>query len=216
MGNVTEKSWFELLSSHSVEVVHKPGESFSLQGDVLGTVGYVISGEANAISYSIDGDETWLGEFRPGEFIGLMSLFSPEISNFEIRVKSELVVRSLSHEKIRTLIRQDTSLCEAIAEDLARRLKTSVSDLINIHTLSIKGRICSELMRLSLPIGVDPDRHIIRPSPVFVDLARRLNSTRETVSRTVSELQKKGVISRHPGALIVENLDLLEDAVQKL
>ncbi len=216
MGNFTEASWFEFFSDQSIESVLKSGESYSLQGDALGTIGFVLSGHANAISYSVDGDETWLGEYRPGQFIGLMSLFTADITNFEIRATSNLTVRSVPQEKMLQLMRQDVTLCEAIAEDLAARLQTSVSDLLDVHTLSIKGRVCSELLRLSLPIGVEPDRHIIRPSPVFVELARRLNSTRETVSRTVSELQKKGVISRHPGALIVEDLELLENAIQKL
>jgi len=67
---------------------------------------------------------------------------------------------------------------------------------------------------MALPIGIDPDRHIIRPSPVFVELARRLNSTRETVSRTVSELQNQGILAREPGALIIENPERLRKAVQ--
>ena len=216
MGNLDETSWFEMFCSQSVETIYEAGESYSLQGDRLRSVGYIISGEANAVSYSIDGDQTWLGEYHQGQFIGLISLFTHDISNFEIRAQSRLTVRTLSHDKMLALIRRDVNLCEALAADLALRLNASLSDLLNVHTLSIRGRICAELLRLSLPIGVDPDRHIIRPSPVFIELARRLNSTRETVSRTVSELQKKGVISRHPGALIVENADLLEEAIQKL
>lgn len=216
MGNITETSWFEAFYSQSTEIVHKSGGNFNLQGDALRTVGLVLSGDADALSYSVDGDETWLGEYQSGQFIGLMTLFTENFSNFEIRAKSKLTIRVLSHDAMRKLMRDDVNLCEAVASDLAIRLETSVSDLLSVHTLSIKGRICSELLRLSLPIGVDPGRHIIRPSPVFVELARRLNSSRETVSRTVSELQKKGVISRHPGALIVEDPDLLEEAIQNL
>ena len=67
---------------------------------------------------------------------------------------------------------------------------------------------------MSNPIGVDPDRHIVRPNPVFVDLALRINSTRETVSRTVSELQKKGIVSREPGALVIQSPEKLKASVK--
>jgi len=216
MGNFQNASWFEILHSQSTEKTYKFEEIFSLQGEAPKYVGFIISGTASALSYSIDGDETWVGEYTEGQFIGLMALLTDNISSFEIRAKTNLVLRILPHDKTLELMKCDTAFCKAVATDLATQLNASMSDLVNIHTLSVKGRICAELMRLASPIGIDPDRHIIRPSPVFVELARRLNSTRETVSRTVNELLDIGVISRHPGALVVENLDRLRTAIEKL
>ena len=214
MGNFRDENWFEAFCSQSVETIYKRGEIISLQGEVPKTVGLVLSGKANAQSYSFNGDETWVGEYKEGQFIGLISLLNNEISGFEIKATSKLVVRVLSHDKMVELMKGDIALCEAVATDLARRLNTSISDIVNVHTLSVKGRICAELLRLALPIGIEPDRHIIRPGPVFVELARRLNSTRETVSRTVSELQGKGILAREPGALIIENPERLQDVIE--
>jgi CRP-like cAMP-binding protein len=216
MGNFQDMGWFELLSSQSTEKSYKRGESLNLLGQSFKTVGFVVSGKASALSYSIDGDETWAGEYNEGQFIGLMSLFAHDASDFEVQATSKLVLRVLPQDKFMELMRNDAALCEAIARDLATQLNKSMSDFVNVHTLSVRGRICAELMRLSSPIGLNPERHIIRPSPIFVEVARRLNSSRETVSRTVSELQDRGVISRRPGALIVESPHRLQAAIQKL
>ena len=110
----------------------------------------------------------------------------------------------------------ETDLFEAVTRDISIRLNSALIDLVNVHSLSVKGRICVELLQMGRPMGIDPDRYIIRPSPVFVELARRLNSTRETVSRTVSELQSKGILTREPGALIIENQDRLRDAIEHI
>ena len=67
---------------------------------------------------------------------------------------------------------------------------------------------------MALPIGIDPDRQVIRPNPIFIDMARKLNSSRETVSRTISELQKRGIIARQPGALVIEDPIRLQDAIE--
>lgn len=216
MGTFQSTSWFELLCNHSTEKTYKRRESVSLQGEALTVVGFVLSGTASVLSYSIDGDETWLGEYSDGQFIGLMSLLTDKISSFEIQATTKLTLRVLPHDKVLELMKSDAAFCKAVATDLAMRLNASMSELVNIHTLSVKGRICAELIRMASPIGIEPDRHIIRPSPVFVELARRLNSTRETVSRTVSELQGSGVISRQPGALIVESPDRLRAAMENL
>ena len=214
MGNFQNTVWFKQLCAQSTETLYKQGESFGLQGELLRTVGFIISGKANAISYSVNGVETWVGEYSDGQFIGAISLLSNDIPAFEVKAQSRLVVRVISHEKMLELMQANIALYNFVATDLALRLNTSINTIIDLNSLSVKGRICSELMRLALPIGINPDRHIIRPSPVFVELARRLNSSRETVSRTVSELQGKGIIARESGALIIEDPDRLENAIE--
>ena len=214
MGSNLNSVWYSSFASNSVEKTYKKGEAYSLQGEEQSTVGLVVMGKATAISYSFNGDETWIGEYVEGQFIGLRALLANKAISFEIRALSKLQVLTLSHDQMLKLMQEDDSLCKAVAVDLAERLNTSVSDIVDIHTLSVKGRICAELLRRAIPIGINPDRQIIRPSPVFVALARRLNASRETVSRTVSELQNKGILAREPGALIIEDPDRLRDAIE--
>jgi len=214
MGSNLNSVWYSSFASNSVEKTYKKGEAYSLQGEEQSTVGLVVMGKATAISYSFNGDETWIGEYVEGQFIGLRALLANKAISFEIRALSKLQVLTLSHDQMLNLMQEDESLCKAVAVDLAERLNTSVSDIVDIHTLSVKGRICAELLRRAIPIGINPDRQIIRPSPVFVALARRLNASRETVSRTVSELQNKGILAREPGALIIEDPDRLRDAIE--
>lgn len=214
MGNFHNTVWFEKLSAQSIETTYKRDETFSLQGEPLKMVGFILSGKASAISYSVDGNETWISEYVEGQFIGLMSLLTHDSSKFEIRATSKLTVKVLSHDIMLRLMRENLALTQIITQDLASRLNTSISDLVNVHTLSVKGRVCAELIRLAFPIGISPDRHIIRPSPVIVELARRLNSTRETVSRTISELQRKGILAREPGALIISDPNRLQQAIE--
>lgn len=214
MGHFQNTVWFEQLCAQSTETIYNRGESFSLQDEPLKAIGFIISGKANAVSFSVNGVETWVGEYSDSQFIGAVSLLSSDIPAFEVRAQSRLVVRVISQEKMLKLMQANVALYHFVATDLALRLNTSMNSIIDLNSLSVKGRICSELMRLSLPIGINPDKHIIRPSPVFVDLARRLNSSRETVSRTVSELQGKGIIAREPGAMIIEYPDRLQDAIE--
>jgi CRP-like cAMP-binding protein len=214
MGDVQDTLWFDAFSDVAVSKTYRKGDVYCGQGELMNGVGLILSGRANAISYSVNGHETWISEYCEGQFMGLRSLLTNGDSNFEIRASRKLQVLTLSHDYMLKLMREYPGLCEAVAVDLAERLKRSDTNLVEGNTLSVSGRICAELLRRALPIGIDPDRHIIRPSPVFVELARRLNSTRETVSRTVSELQKKGILIREPGALVIANPERLREAVE--
>ena len=186
----------------------------AMQGEQSDVVGYLLSGRAKAISYSENGTATWIGYFTAEDFYGHMSLLTLAPINFEITAETDVTALIVSTNAMRELLSEENDLSRILANDLATRLDLMTQRLIEAFTLSAKGRICAELARLSCVIGITPEKNVIRPNPVFVDLALRVNSSRETVSRTVSELQKKGVLSREPGALIIENPDRLIAAIQ--
>jgi len=207
--------WYTALSTNAVKQTYAPETSINFQGEQAEHIGFIISGSAKAVAYSANGAETWLGQFSEGEFFGHISFLTQLPVSFEITAETNLTALIIKVNKVQALLDTHSDLGEALAKDLAHRLDKMMERLIEALTLSAKGRICAELMRLSNPIGRDPDRHVIRPNPVFVELALRVNSTRETVSRTVSDLQKKGVVSRMPGALIVEHPERLKAAINQ-
>lgn len=209
-----EQPWFEDLEKLSKHKVYSANETIAFQGELSEHVGFILSGKAKAVSYSENGDETWLGRFSEGEFFGHTSFLTQSPVNFEITAETNLTILLISINNIRDLFETHSDIGRVFAKDLAARLDMMMRRLVEALTLSAKGRVCAELIRMSNPIGVDPSRHIVRPNPVFVDLALRINSTRETVSRTVSELQKKGIVSKEPGALIIQSPEKLRASVK--
>lgn len=209
-----EQPWFGDLEKLSKHKVYSANETIAFQGELSEHVGFILSGKAKAVSYSENGDETWLGRFSEGEFFGHTSFLTQSPVNFEITAETNLTILLISINNIRDLFETHSDIGRVFAKDLAARLDMMMRRLVEALTLSAKGRVCAELIRMSNPIGVDPSRHIVRPNPVFVDLALRINSTRETVSRTVSELQKKGIVSKEPGALIIQSPEKLRASVK--
>lgn len=209
-----EQPWFGDLEKLSKHKVYSANETIAFQGELSEHVGFILSGKAKAVSYSENGDETWLGRFSEGEFFGHTSFLTQSPVNFEITAETNLTILLISINNIRDLFETHSDIGRVFAKDLAARLDVMMRRLVEALTLSAKGRVCAELIRMSNPIGVDPSRHIVRPNPVFVDLALRINSTRETVSRTVSELQKKGIVSKEPGALIIQSPEKLRASVK--
>lgn len=204
MGSISEQSWREFFEQNAVQKSYAANQVIDFQGEASDSIGLVNFGTIEAVVFSENGDEVWIDEFTEGNFIGHMSFLEASIRQFELIAKSDVSVSRVSVKKMRELMDTNKPLREAFTTDFAERLDAMTNSLVGAYSLSAKGRICAELLRLSNEIGIDPDKHIIRPNPVYVELARRVNSTRETVSRTVSDLQKMGILSREPGALIVQ------------
>ena len=196
----------------------RANERLLFQGEPANYIGFILSGRAKAVAYSEHGIETWLGRFEAGEFFGHISFLTQSPVRFEVSAVGPMQLRLIPITEIQTLLDETDEygamMNSVFTRDLARRLDDMMARLVEALTLSAKGRVCAELLRLSSPIGITPDMSVIRPNPVFVDMALRLNASRETVSRAISELQKQGVIKREAGAIIITQPDALRRAVK--
>ena len=206
--------WHDAIADQTTIRLYEAGAIMALQGEEVGQIGYVLSGRAKAVAFSERGEATWVGYFQTDDFFGHTSLLTDSSPLFEIIAETEVKVLYVSTTTMQKLLNEHQGLSLKIAEDLALRLDHMTRRLIEAYTLSAKGRICAELSRLSRVVGIAPDTRIIRPNPVFVELAERVNSTRETVSRTVSDLQKNGILAREPGAIIIKKPDVLRKRIR--
>jgi CRP-like cAMP-binding protein len=97
----------------------------------------------------------------------------------------------------------------AVSRMLLKQLRTTASRMVERSTLSAAGRIHAELLRLAR-LG---DGRSLRPTPVLAALAVRVHSTRETVSRTIHALERRGLIRREAGGLVIVAPGRLEDMI---
>ena len=76
------------------------------------------------------------------------------------------------------------------------------------HALSVKGRICAELLRLAESKN---DLHI---KVIDRDMATRVGTSRENVSRVHSELKRAGMIERRQGSMQILDSQRLREQIR--
>lgn len=169
----------------------------------------VTTGLVQEVAYGRDGGMLVLHQVEPGEFYG--SLVGT--SSVESSAQVEAVVDSQGvHFATVTILRlMESYACVgvAITRQLAARIDAMRVRMVETAMLSATGRICAELLRRARR---SPDL-TIRPLPVLAELAVTVQSTRETVSRTVSQLEKRGILRREAGGLVVVAPHRLEEQV---
>jgi len=190
------------------------GEVLLYQGEPANYVSVIASGVIFAQTFTKDGNSIWLEEFGADQFIGIESVFTGTPLSYELIAKSDVTIIRIKRMDFLSLIKSHDGGLELILKEMSSRLLRNTERLIEANSLSARGRICAELKRHSNPIGIEPGKHIIRPTPVFSEFALRAGSTRESVSRTVSDLAKAGVIVRETGALVISNMKALEARIR--
>ena len=79
-------------------------ERLLFQGEPAEQIGYILSGRAKAVSFSVDGVETWLGHFEPGEFFGHTAFLTDSPVRFEVSAEDTMRLRLIPANEIRALL----------------------------------------------------------------------------------------------------------------
>ena len=90
MNSAEQDVWYGSISDRVTKKKFRPGDIISMQGEVSGFVGYILSGTAKAVSFSERGDATWVGYFKADDFFGHTSLLTKSHSQFEISAENEV------------------------------------------------------------------------------------------------------------------------------
>jgi len=175
------------------------------QGDRADATYLLVIGRAHAMSYGGEGQTVLLREFLRGDFFGALAEPAPE--DADIVAVEEVRTATFGAADFMALIETYSCVGLVVSRVLLKQLRASSAKIVESTTLSAAGRIHAELLRLAR-LG---DGKTIRPPPVLAALATRVNSTRETVSRTINALERRGLIRRDAKELVIVSPRRLEE-----
>ena len=179
------------------------------QGDLISTLYVVVNGRAHAIVYSLDGQLVLLHEYRRGDFFGVVSPPYSATHDADVVAIEELTAFLLEGSVLALLAEQHGCIGVALLSVMVDRLRRTTSRMYEHVALSAVGRVYAELLRQARE---RPDLSI-RPSPVLADLALHVSTTRETASRAVNALERRGIIRRDSDALTIVAPHRLEELI---
>ncbi len=101
----------------------------------------------------------------------------------------------------RTAIQSHPDVCDQVLANLAGQIRMASNRINEFSNLDARHRIYAELLRLSRPAPSNPTRRVISPPPFHAEIAARVSTRREAVSREIKALERSGLLIRRRGAL---------------
>ena len=96
---------------------------------------------------------------------------------------------------------------------LVRRLTERV---IEFSTLAVRNRIHAELLRLASERASNGTEVVIAPAPKHAEIASRVSTHREAVTRELNELARSGLVKRSENRLTICSLSDLRRLVEEV
>ena len=188
---------------------YQPRATIIAQGERHEEVYLTVAGHARAEALAITGRMAVLEDFFAGDFFGEGGLIEAERSEEEVRAVERVDAAVFANPAFVALLSNYADFSLAFSRMLVARLARASRRLAEGATLSATGRIHAELLRQARAGG----GMAIEPVPVLSVLALTVQSTRETVSRTLNDLVKRGIVRREPHRLVVVAPHRLEELI---
>lgn len=190
-------------ASGDMELIHlKRREVLLLGGQRFKGLGLVVQGRVQSIEQTLDGREVALQTADAGESFGQVALLASRPIEMVWVASTPSVVAVLPRDKALTLF--ELAPMGLIA---ARGLADQVSDFLGwqkvIAVTPISSRVCAWICWSTPSL----DRLEV---PKQAELAWRLNTTRESITRTFQRLQADGLLQRDENAWRIVKRDALE------
>jgi CRP-like cAMP-binding protein len=174
------------------------------QGDRSATAFLFVLGRAHALLYGADGQLILLHEYAAGDLFGALGGLGSAEEEADVVAVEAVRAFLLEAAALVALAERHGAIGLALSRLLLRRLRATAARMYERAALSAPGRVCAELLRLAREGQArEGGRMAIRPAPVIAELALKVGTTRETASRTVSALERRGLVRREAGALLV-------------
>jgi len=179
------------------------------QGDALFVV---CSGKVKVVLYGRSGREVILSVFKPGDFFGEMSLLDnqPRSANVIAVEASTLLV--LERRTFAEHLSAHPRVALNVLAELSKRLRRADAIIGNLALLDVYGRVARFLRELAKSEGEQSNGSvIIRARPTQQEIASMIGTSRETVSRALSEFQRRGFLEIAGRRIILRSSFVLED-----
>ena len=199
-------------------VRHNPGETIIDRESDSRDVYFVVEGRVRVVNFSLSGREISFDEIEPGGVFGELAALDGQPRSATVVALADTLVASVSPDTFVNLLRDHPDMAITLMQELAKIVRASTGRIMDLSTLGAHNRVHSEILREARASTDDDESNEARisPIPVHADIAARVSTTRETVARVLSDLAKQGLVKREKDALVVLDLERLEDLVDEV
>lgn len=174
----------------------------------------ILDGGVRVVLRTPSGHELIFGDFGPGDAFGEIAAIDrlPRSASVTALYRTRLAM--LPPEPFMAAVLSSPTASLACMRHLTARLRKKDERLLELTVLPVRLRLCTELLRLAPPRGADVARRI-SPPPPHHELAARIGTRREVVSREMVALADAGLIAADRRAIRLLRPDDLAAAVRK-
>lgn len=199
----------ERAVTHVVSRQHPPNQVILLENDWGTSVYFILDGWVKIRTYNLDGKEVTLNILGKGELFGEMAALDEVPRSTDVITLAPTLIGNMPAQDFAQLIHTEPVAGIRLAQLMARRLR-QVNRRLRLREADAMARVADILLFLAEGQGTSSQQGTEIPNLPHRELSSLSGLARETVTRVLSKLEKKGLIKRERDTLCIPDLHALE------
>jgi CRP/FNR family transcriptional regulator len=189
------------------------------RGEIVAHVGapverliVVARGRLQAVRASSQGREQVTRVLAPGDFVGELALFTPARHEGDVIAMEPSTVCLLARDAVQALLARHPNVAVRLVEALAQRLAAAEDSIAGLALKDVGARLAAELLHWVPADSAPADEVSIRVPTPWVQIASRLGTTPESLSRQLKAMARQGIITQvRPRTVVIHDLRRLRE-----
>jgi CRP/FNR family transcriptional regulator/CRP/FNR family cyclic AMP-dependent transcriptional regulator len=166
----------------------------------------ILEGRIRVTILGDDGREIILTVLGPGDFFGEMSLLDQEPRSATAIAAEDTELVALHRADFQGLLSENPSISAALIRVLNSRLRKANQQISTLALLDVYGRVARVILEMARDEGRRlKDGRIAFRRATHQEIANRIGTTRETVTRMLKDLERQGLIQVDGREIVLES-----------
>lgn len=202
----------KLFQERGRKVTYRKGEYIIRPGEMPSGVFYIDSGIVKAYDITRYGDENLLIIRKERELFPLIWALTGQERHVIYEALAPTTVCQVSRDTFLEFIKSDPDALAPLLDMTIEMYRLHSERIINLEYRSVRERLISFLLTMAGRFGEDTDEGLMIRIPLkHQDIASSINSSRETTSRELSALERRGLLRNQQSQILLINVPALEE-----
>jgi CRP-like cAMP-binding protein len=203
--NHLKDSQLKEMATRCKSVLFTKGDVVFHRTDLSTDLYIVNAGKFKAVLSDDEGGEMVLAQFEKGAFFGELSLLDGQGRSATIVAETDSELAVLKKDVFLELLYNNPKIAVELMTTLARRLRKADEMIESLAFLEVGERLIRALLDAAIAEGADSKGFLKAGKLTHKELAARIGSSREAVSKCMKVLSMKGIVKEADGILVAHN-----------
>ena len=168
---------------------------------------FLLSGTVRAFANSQCGKQVQYEDLTAGSMFGELSAIDGQPRGNDCIALDQVLVAVMTADTLMVVMKEHPAVMKAVMVRLATLTRKHMRRVYEFSTENVGTRVRLEILRMIQEAGLEKDTTPIRFDrvPTHSDIAARISTHREAVTRELKNLEKAGLIVWRPGNYVVHD-----------
>ena len=201
----------EFFRLHGVKHSYKKNDFIIRPGDSPSGVFFIYSGLVKAYDITKYNEENLLIIRKQDEIFPLIWAFTGHEHHIIYQALAPTITYQISRKMFLEFVQSSTDALIPMLDMTLEMYRLHGERILNLEYRTVRERIISFLLTMSQRFGKQTDEGLLIEVPLrHQDIASSVNATRETTSREISALERKGLLDNKQSYTLLKDVEALK------